>query len=169
MCGSPCLCVCVCVRVCVVWCRTKADTHQQGWRAHNTFGAGKRVRLSSSLMLAEEPNGDHMPESAEESFCVINTKSLGVPHCQGLRYSLTVPNRGSVEANEISLRHRKQPATGEGTQRIKQSKSQAKSCITLLITNSVGLLHPPSLPPYCCPSLTSVPSLSPSFELRRLP
>lgn len=32
-----------------------------------------------------DPNGDHMPESGQESFCVINTKSLGVPCCQGLR------------------------------------------------------------------------------------
>lgn len=43
----------------------------------------KSGRLSSLLMLAEKPSGDHMPESAEESFCVINTKSLGVPRCQG--------------------------------------------------------------------------------------
>lgn len=40
-----------------------------------------------------DPIGDHMPESGQESFCVINTQSLGVPRCQGLRYWFRDPNR----------------------------------------------------------------------------
>lgn len=56
------------VCVCVVQCRTKADTHQQSWRVHNTFGAGKRGRLSSSLKLAETPMGTTCLSQARNPF-----------------------------------------------------------------------------------------------------
>lgn len=77
MCGSPCLCVCGPVR------NKSGHSSEELACAQHIGSREKSGRLSSLLMLAEKPSGDHMPESAEESFCVINTKSLGVPRCQG--------------------------------------------------------------------------------------
>lgn len=62
------LAVFMCVCACVVRRRTKADAHQQSWRAHNTLGAGKRGRLSSSLMLAETPMGTTCLSQARNPF-----------------------------------------------------------------------------------------------------
>lgn len=86
---------------CVVQCRTKADTSTE-------VGVESRKEREAFIFAhaCRDPNGDHMPESGQESFCVINTRSLGVPCCQGLRYRFRAPNRGSRQANEIILRHR---------------------------------------------------------------
>ena len=126
-----CVCVCVCVWSGAEQKRTlirRVGVCTTHWELEN------RGRLSSLLMLAEKPSGDHMPESAEESFCVINTKSLGVPCCQGpqqeVRRSQWILSKAQITTCQRGGK--------EGRQRIKQSKS----CITLLITNSVGLQIP---------------------------
>lgn len=87
-----------------------------------------------------------MPESREESFCVINTKSLGVPCCLGLRcgYRMLIGGRGHWK--EISLRQHNNLTQGKTRITVKVLTSWQMSWITLLITNSVWSPRPLQTP-----------------------
>lgn len=100
-CVYMCVCGCVCGPV-----QNKSGHSSAELACAQHIRSRKERQAFIFAHACREPNGDHMPESGKESFCVINTKSLGVPHCQGLRCSSRAPIRGSVEANEIPLRHR---------------------------------------------------------------
>lgn len=175
----PAECVCGCLEVCSGACaacsvyvhvcvcgpvQNKSGHSSAGLACAEHIRNGKERQAFIFSRACWYPNGDHMPESSEESFCAIKTKSLGVPHCWGPEiklHSLIREASGSQwnpSKAQITTCHDGSQATDKT---VKILTSCQTSCITLLITNSVGFQIPPLRPP---PTPSAVPA-SPLLHL----
>lgn len=107
-----------CARACVRSAVFTCTCVWSGWEQKRTLitrGLRRCVRRERSFHLcaSRDPGGDHMPEPGQESFCVINTKSLEVPRWPGLRYRSREPQQGvrqpmeSLWSTDYSLPRRK--------------------------------------------------------------